>query len=165
MEDDAFDDLFGLEDKYFDEGYQQGFHDGLQQSHTEARLFGIEKGYEKFIEMGRLQARVRAWMKQLDKAKSASENFESLKDVAAADRTAKHVELLLALVDPATLSMENSDEAVAEFDDRVKRAHAKCKVIAKLLDEPEAHDEPKTESIPSQKQDKIRKPNSKDVDF
>ncbi|PGH19114.1 hypothetical protein AJ80_04192 [Polytolypa hystricis UAMH7299] len=50
-------------------------------------------------------------------------------------RLEKHITSLLSLVDPLTLEMENTVEAVEEFDDRLKKAKAKVKIIEKLVGE------------------------------
>jgi hypothetical protein len=47
----------------------------------------------------------------------------------------KHVEKMLIYVDPSTLSPANTDDDVAEFDDRLKKAQAKVKVIERLVGE------------------------------
>ena len=155
MADDPFDDLFGLEDRYYDHGYQQGLRDGLQQSQLEARLFGLEKGFVKFVEMGEMQAKARYW-------KGLAEEMDRS---SATTRILKHVEVLMTLVDPQTLSVENDDEAVSSFDDRLKRAQAKCKIIRRLLDEP---DEGKAFDPPLQEHSNnpnMSKPPTKDVEF
>lgn len=50
-------------------------------------------------------------------------------------RLEKHIRILYALTEPASLSKENSEESVSEFDDRLKKADGKFKIIEKLLDE------------------------------
>ncbi|KAL9083531.1 MAG: hypothetical protein Q9159_005723 [Coniocarpon cinnabarinum] len=142
MDDDPFDELFNLEDKYYQEGYEQGRRDGAGQSRLGARIFGIEKGYEKYIEMGRIQARARVWSEDLriaaqtstDEVRGTSSKVhQTLQDPALRSRLAKHVDVLTALVDPTTLSTQNTDDAVSDFDDRIKRAQAKCKVVERML--------------------------------
>ena len=128
--DDPFDQLLNFEEQYYDEGYQQGYKDGLQQSKQEAKLFGIEKGFEKFITMGKLQARARLWAFRL-----ASHPEKALPPLPHSARVEKHLVVLLALIDPLTLSLANTDDAVADFDDRLKRAQAKEKIIEKIVGE------------------------------
>ncbi len=50
-------------------------------------------------------------------------------------RMEKHIKNLQALVEPASLPTENSEDAGAEFEDRLRRATAKIKVIEKGLGE------------------------------
>lgn len=128
---DPFDDLFGLEEKYYDEGFKQGLIDGSKQSQLSARLFGIEKGFEKFVALGQLQAKANMWAARMRPHSTAGS--DGLPPLPANDRTLKHLDTLLALVDPKTISFANTDEAVSEFDDRVKRAHAKVKVIERII--------------------------------
>lgn len=50
-------------------------------------------------------------------------------------RLEKNIVTLHALVEPDTLSTENTDEAVQDFDDRVKRAQGKARVIERQVGE------------------------------
>ncbi|KAL1842153.1 hypothetical protein VTJ49DRAFT_5926 [Mycothermus thermophilus] len=50
-------------------------------------------------------------------------------------RLARHVSVLHALVDTDTLSTENTDEAVDEFDDRLRRARGRVKIIERIVGE------------------------------
>jgi len=52
----------------------------------------------------------------------------------AGNRLARNVEAVYALVDPATLSTENTDDSVDDFDDRLKRAQGKMRVVMMALD-------------------------------
>lgn len=121
--DDPFDTLFTLEDTYHAEGHAAGLSAGRHQSRLEARLFGLEKGFEKFAVLGGLQAKARLWTQRLEGANAGDE------------RVRRHVEILTALVDARSLSMLNTDEAVAEFDERIRRAQAKVKVVERLFGE------------------------------
>src|SRR5207249_2829036 len=51
--------------------------------------------------------------------------FPILPDLPANSRLVKHIKTLLTLVDPLTLSTENTEEAVSDFDERLKKASAK----------------------------------------
>lgn len=50
-------------------------------------------------------------------------------------RLEKHVRTLYALAEASSLSTENTEDAVANFDDRLKRAEGKMKIIEKLTGE------------------------------
>jgi hypothetical protein len=50
-------------------------------------------------------------------------------------RLQKHVMTLYGLTEPESLSCENQEEAVAEFDDRFKRALTKAGIIGKIVGE------------------------------
>lgn len=145
MATDPFDSLFSLEDEYYNEGYQEGHRDGLQQSELEARLFGIEKGFEKFVTMGKLQARAKIWAARLFRADTAdvkATSISCLSSLSANPRLEKHINNLLELVDPATLSVANTDDDVGDFDERLRRAQAKVKVLERMIGEedPESND-------------------------
>jgi hypothetical protein len=47
-------------------------------------------------------------------------------------RLQSHVSTLHALTDPATFSTLNTEDAVADYDDRFKRAGAKAKIIERI---------------------------------
>lgn len=58
----------------------------------------------------------------------------------------KHVEKLLVYVDPSTLSPANTDDDVADYDDRLKKAQAKMKVIERLVGEDTGTDDSKAQA-------------------
>ncbi|GFP56959.1 hypothetical protein ACSS6W_004500 [Trichoderma asperelloides] len=140
MSSDLFDDVFTLEDRFYTEGYNQGVQDGARAGRIEGRSFGMEKGFEKFLESGRIASKSLVWANRLPKNPqpgSASEEKSSeactLPPLPKNPRLEKNIKLAYALVEPDTLSTENSDEAVQDFDDRVKRAQGKVKIIEKML--------------------------------
>lgn len=140
---DAFDNLLNLEDDYYNEGYELGVADGDRAGRIEGRAFGIEKGFEKFVEAGRLNARSIVWANRLPSHQQgsaagapASGEEERLPVLSSGGaRLEKNIVTLHALVEPDTLSTENTDEAVNDFDDRVKRAQGKARVIERQLGE------------------------------
>ncbi|KAJ0164196.1 hypothetical protein CTA2_1550 [Colletotrichum tanaceti] len=165
---DPFDDVLTLEDQFFAEGYRQGTEDGIQAGKIEGRSFGLAKGYEKFLESGRIHGRAVVWANRLSlpqKGSSSSTSSPSASSAAARPsdsssqqqqqprpcslpplppnaRLEKNVTAAFALVEPDTLARENSDEAVNDFDDRLKRAQGKVKIIERMTGEVAA--EPKT---------------------
>jgi len=158
MDEDPFDSVLGLEDRFFNEGYKHGEADGKRAGHVEGRLFGLEKGFEKFVEMGRLHGRSIIWASRLPHAQKQDSqvtpvehgpNLEEMaatrKSNAAADRLLpclpdnlrleRHMRTFHALVELESLSTQNAEDDVAEFDDRLKRANGKAKIIEKLIGE------------------------------
>jgi hypothetical protein len=144
------DSLLNLEDDFYSSGHAQGLQDGLRQSRFESRVFGVEQGFQKAIVMGRLQARAKLWSARLGVEKEKGPGLERGSDevraktlplLKAQERLQKtlekHVERLLVYVDPITLSPANTDDDVAEFDDRLKKALAKVKVIERMIGESE----------------------------
>ncbi|KAL8388069.1 hypothetical protein RB595_009478 [Gaeumannomyces hyphopodioides] len=140
---DPFDDVLNLEDQFYQEGYQQGAADGGQAGKIEGRGLGLEKGYEKFLEAGRLYGRSLVWGTRLSQQAKQSEEGrtgtvlerQELPPLPANPRLRKNIVTLHALVEPETLSTENTDEAVNDFDDRVKRAQGKVRIIEKTTGE------------------------------
>lgn len=145
MSSDPLDDVFNLEGRFYSEGYRQGVQDGARAGRIEGRSFGMEKGFEKFLESGRLAGKSLVWANRLPK-KNQQQQQASAAATSATDaesctlpplpsnaRLEKNVKLVYALVEPETLSTDNTDEAVQDFDDRVKRAQGKVKIIERML--------------------------------
>jgi len=150
MTTDPFEEVFNLEDQFFREGYKQGYDDGAKAGRVEGRSFGLEKGFEKFVEAGRLQGRAGVWGSRLEKSKPKETSSDAVSDSWTADiprlgklpqlprnaKLEKNITSMYSLVEPDTLSTENTDEAVADFDDRLRRAQGRARVIAKAIGEP-----------------------------
>jgi hypothetical protein len=165
MADDPFGDVLNLEEQFYQEGYKQGMEDGTKAGKIEGRAVGLEKGFDKFLESGRLYGRSIVWANRLQtpgkkqnptsteahqQDESAGESYSIAADestVAALPplpdnpRLEKHITTLYALVESESLSTENTDEAVNDFDDRFKRAQGKAKIIEKMVGEEHARDE------------------------
>ena len=154
MDLDPFDDLLGLEERFYNEGFQLGSTDGARAGKIEGRVFGLENGFEKYVESGRLYGRSVVWAARLSKSQErvidtrgtskASNSKESnakqdssthLPDLPQNSRLEKHIKVLHALTEPASLSTDNSEDAVSDFDDRLKRAAGKVKIIEQLIGE------------------------------
>lgn len=183
---DLFDSLLNLEETFYNEGYAAGVVDGERAGLVEGRIFGLEKGFEKYVRMGRLHGKAVVWAGRLPpgpqnearpsdnnraqftetpaKTKAQQADGETLPPPAATSeeveeeqlpsiaaipasapkslpllsnnpRLEKHIRTLYALVEPSSLSTANTEEAVADFDDRLKRAEGKVKIIEKLIGE------------------------------
>lgn len=146
---DFFDDVLHLEDKFYADGHRQGVADGERAGRAEGRAFGIEKGFDKFVEAGRLYGRALVWANRLPRAQQDRHAAEESQDAlpppqqqlllpvltTGGARLEKNVLALHALVEPETLSTENADDAVNDFDDRVKRAQGKARVIERQTGE------------------------------
>lgn len=141
---ELFGDVLNLEDQYYREGYDLGVADGSRSGRIEGRTFGLEKGFEKFVEMGRLHGKAVVWEARLPSTESREairDQGEALPPLQAPSgnaRLRKHVERLAALSDPNDLSTDNSEDAVSEFDDRFKDAKAKVTLISRMAGEDDA---------------------------
>lgn len=82
-EDDLFDSLLTLEDKFYKEGYDLGVSDGNRAGRIEGRLFGLEKGFEKYASMGKLYGRAVIWTGRLPN--SPDTPIPDRQDTSAAD--------------------------------------------------------------------------------
>ncbi|RSM09452.1 hypothetical protein CEP52_004056 [Fusarium oligoseptatum] len=128
---DPFEDVLNLEERFYSEGYQLGLKDGIKAGRIEGRSFGMEKGFEKFLESGRLAGKAIVWANRMP-PKDGSNSTCTLPPLPRNARLEKNVNTLYALVEPDTLSTENSDDAVQDFDDRIKRAQGKAKIIERM---------------------------------
>lgn len=170
MADDPLDGVLNLEEQFYQEGFAQGFEDGIRAGRIEGRSFGLERGFEKFQESGRLHGKAIIWANRLPnlKARSAAavasheteRKLESTEDLGSSStgepkvrqglpplqsnpRLEKNVSVLYALVEPESLSTENTDEAVNDFDDRIKRAQGKAKIIERTIGEDSGNGQPR----------------------
>jgi len=157
---DPFDTLLTLEDTLYTTAYTLGASDGAHAGRIEGRIFGLEKGFEKFAALGQLHGRSVMWASRLPIVSSSSSSSSSSyskhlnhkdkeEDDAAVEtksqlprlpqneRLRNNTTLLHSLTDPETFDTANTEEAVADFDDRVKRAGAKAKVIERITGEAE----------------------------
>lgn len=135
---DPFDDLLGLEEQYFADGHALGVQDGSKAGRIEGRIFGLEKGFEKYLVMGELAGQCSIWRARLHQNTRNTQNADNseiarVKPIASSDRLTKHIETLSALVDAETLSHQNTEDDVAEFDERLKLAQGKARVIANIV--------------------------------
>lgn len=166
---DPFDDVLNLEQKFYSDGHKQGVADGERAGRTEGRSFGIEKGFEKFLEAGRMYGKAVVWANRLPQSQAQSQQDDQEPEAAAPYHSAeakdtqqarlpvlrgggarleKNVVMLHALVEPETLSTENADEAVNDFDDRVKRAQGKTRVIERQIGEDASSGAAKKDGVP-----------------
>ncbi|KAH7357612.1 hypothetical protein BKA66DRAFT_445475 [Pyrenochaeta sp. MPI-SDFR-AT-0127] len=146
-QEDPFDTLLTLEDSLYTTAHAQGVADGARAGRIEGRVFGLEKGFEKFAALGELHGRSVVWGGRLPslvqkagvgKEESGSKAPTTLPMLPSNSRLQNNITLLHSLTDPLTFSTDNTEEAVADFDDRFKRAGAKVKVIERIVGEGDA---------------------------
>ncbi|KAI9748251.1 MAG: hypothetical protein M4579_007275 [Chaenotheca gracillima] len=142
MEDDPFESVLGLEEKFYEEGYRLGVEDGARSGRIEGRAFGLERGFEKFVEMGRLHGRAVVWGNRFSIAnddtrstKGSPPDGTATRSPSSNPRLEKHIRTLYALAEPASISTQNNEDAVSDFDDRLKRAKAKSRIIERIVGE------------------------------
>jgi len=159
---DPFDSLLTLEDSLYSTAYALGASDGAHAGRIEGRIFGLEKGFERFAELGELHGRSVVWASRLLPAQDGKstrrearreEGEEGEEGEEEEERVRLHLPplphpvtarlhtnttLLHALTDPSTFDASNHEAAVADYDDRFRRAGAKCKVIARMVGESES---------------------------
>jgi len=145
----VFDKVLDLEEQFYHAGYQQGLNDGAHAGKVEGRTFGLEQGFEKYKAMGQLYGQSLIWTDRTpqfhqstpsDSTEAVPTPLDQLRNqrlplLPDNPRLAKHITTLLALSESASLSTVNTEDAVTEFNDRLKRAQAKAKIIAKITGE------------------------------
>ncbi|KAI9039515.1 Yae1 family protein [Aspergillus affinis] len=166
MENNLLESLLDLEEEFYQEGYDLGVSDGAKAGYTEGSVFAVEKGFEKFIELGRLYGKALVWAQRLADSKPSKNPDHDLSELGSSaapqrangedeqislnpsictemssfpssSRLAKNIDTLLELVDPASLPMQNTEEAVTDVDERLKGAIIKAKLIQRALGERE----------------------------
>ncbi|OAG07542.1 uncharacterized protein CC84DRAFT_1175330 [Paraphaeosphaeria sporulosa] len=155
---DPFDSILTLEDDLYTTAYAQGAADGSRAGRIEGRIFGLEKGFDKFAALGQLHGRAVVWGARLPAAPVLPTNLEPsvekekdseaqvLRGLDGNERHRKHIQMLHGLTDPLTFSTLNTEEAVADFDDRFKRAGAKAKIIERIVGETASPKSPERDS-------------------
>ncbi|KAJ4302395.1 hypothetical protein N0V88_002539 [Collariella sp. IMI 366227] len=126
-EGDPFDTLLTLEDQFYTEGYNEGFADGEVAGRSEGRQLGLERASVTAGPVGggggeedRSEEDVKRELPPLLQRKDGG-------------RLEKHVRTLYALAETESLSTENTDEAVDDFDDRLRRAQGRAKIIGRTV--------------------------------
>lgn len=157
MQSGTFDEVLGLEEQFYHHGLQQGLADGVRAGQIEGRTFGLEKGFEKYIESGRLFGKSLVWANRIPRSQQQRDDQDTTHHEAArtspatsnqqdsspmtlpslpkSQRLERPLKGLHALSESESLSTENTEEAVSDFDDRLKRAEGKAKIIERLVGE------------------------------
>ncbi|KAK5740427.1 hypothetical protein LTR17_004690 [Elasticomyces elasticus] len=139
---DPFATLLNLEDQYYTEGYNLGVTDGSLAGRIEGRLFGLEKGFSKFTEMGRMNGRAAVWKARLPPPKSQTQGDDTVVNfvtpLSGGERLKKHITRLTELTDPDSLETKNTEDAVDEGEERLAGAKSKFTLIARIVGEDDA---------------------------
>lgn len=103
-----------------DDAYQRGFVEGQaelrRENLIEGKQYGYQTGYQRFVLVGYLQALVEEWTKADTENKATS-----------------HIAKLKLLLDEITV--ENTEESAQLYEDNIRKARNKARVIALLLND------------------------------
>ncbi|KAK9450151.1 uncharacterized protein V1518DRAFT_194236 [Limtongia smithiae] len=147
--DDLFDSLLNLESTFYEQGYAEGFADGLRAGTSEGKQFGLQTGFRRFLSAGILQGRCEIWSstapddaaparertrqsqhKQQRASDNDNENETDLTPLSGG-RASRQLRILQDLV--IDVPTQNDEAAVDEFENRMKRARARAKVVQRLM--------------------------------
>ncbi|KAF8252317.1 DUF1715-domain-containing protein [Wilcoxina mikolae CBS 423.85] len=141
---DFFDGLLSLEEDFYAEGHALGLADGEKAGRTEGRTFGLEKGFQKFSELGRLQGRCSVWNARI----APATNSPAEGAIITNTRAQKNIQALsLLLTNPP---FKNTEEAVEEVEETLKHGRAKVKVLERMLGEKDGARELEVQNIGEQ---------------
>lgn len=122
--------------------------DGEQAGRIEGRVFGLEKGFEKFLELGRLQGRCSVWKARIPSSTvpSTTGSIGPAKGVQiTSPRAQKQVEsLAILLTNPP---FKNDEESVEEAEETLKRGRNKAKILSNILGEKEVANVTKSKAV------------------
>ena len=148
QQEDPFDTLLSLESQYHAEGRALGISEGSLSGRIEGRVFGLEKSFEKFIELGKLGGRAAVWNARLPPTSASTSSFMEVGKEESSDsgklgvlpgsgseRLVRHVKRMAELTDRDDVSRENSEDGVQDFDDRLREARAKAVLVERLVGE------------------------------
>lgn len=149
MCDQTFAEVLLLEQEFFEKAYEEGKSDGEAAGKLEGREIGVNYGFEKFLKLGRLHGKSlilgnRIFVPQYSLGEVSEESQTSsyfeptpasclLKPLHNSQKALKHIKDLHKLVDPKTLSFENDEDAISDFNDRLKKANNKERLIKVLI--------------------------------
>ncbi|KAK9474358.1 uncharacterized protein V1510DRAFT_412026 [Dipodascopsis tothii] len=139
MDGDFVDSLLSLEQSFYNDGYTEGKADGVQAGAAEGTQFGLETGFKRYVNIGLLHGRVRVWTQTaaVRGAETAAEPDPASDVVPLAgggSRVKKQLQVLASLV--TDVPMTNTEPAVETFENNLKRAKARAKVVGSLLRDP-----------------------------
>jgi len=169
---DPLTSLLTLEDTLYKTAYTSGQTAGSHAGRIEGRIFGLENAFEKFSSLGKLHGRSVVWAAralpnssttlgtEVGRKEDEHEHTQTmlLRRLTHNSRLVNNITLLHSLTDTQTFSTENTEDAVADFDDRFKRAGAKAKVIERIVGVGEAEEKsPRGGSSPAARAGKTNK--------
>ncbi|KAL3469332.1 DUF1715 domain protein [Aspergillus californicus] len=154
MDNNLLDSLLDVEEDFYKEGYGLGAADGAEAGYAEGSIFAVENAFGKFVELGRLYGKALVWAQRLADMKTSADSestkrrtesevllepsvCKTMASFSHSSRLTKNLDTLLELVDPASLPMQNTEEAVTDVDERLKGAIIKTKLIQRAFGERE----------------------------
>lgn len=115
-------------------------------------MFGLEKGFERFLELGRLQGRCSVWKARISYSTIPSTTEEGTGPVKGVHITSPRVQkqvksLAILLTNPP---FKNDEESVEEVEETLKRGRNKTKVLSNMLGEKEGVNVTKSRAVDEQ---------------
>lgn len=116
------DDIFNIEEQYYDEGYREGQEQSTSQQYKEGKEFGYQTGFQRFLIVGYVKGLCQYWQKNIGQY-----------DKTARKSIQLHLFLVNSLIDD--LKLTNGDAEVAAFEKTVVKIRNKLRVLASLTKE------------------------------
>lgn len=118
----------GVDSRYYRQGYDEGFEDGLKSGPGEGFDFGHEVSFQKFLPLGILLGRCTIWKSSL------SATNPSVLSPAKRTRALKQVEMLEEMI--LALDRNNeSEEEHGKFEEMKRKIISKSRVVESLMGE------------------------------
>lgn len=115
----------GANDRYYKQGYDEGFADGLESGPGEGYDFGHEVSFQKFLPLGILLGRCAIWKSSLSSATSSL-------SPAKKSRAIKQIDLLEHMI--LALDRDNEkEEQHGKFEEIKRKIMSKSRVVESLM--------------------------------
>lgn len=101
---------------------------------VEGRIFGLEKGFEKFLEVGKLQGKCSVWEARIPSSSGTAKGSPLPTGLQITNpRAQKNIQALSLML--THVPYKNDDNAVEEVEETLKKARVKSKMVERMLGE------------------------------
>ncbi|CUM68521.1 uncharacterized protein PRCAT00006247001 [Priceomyces carsonii] len=110
-------EVLNLEEQSYQKGFEEGIAKGAQERYIEGKEYGLQTGFQRFLIVGYLKGLAEYWEDNI-----SSYDQKSLPS---------HISQLKELLNGVPTS--NEEEDVADYDNKVKKARNKARLIANMV--------------------------------
>jgi flagellar biosynthesis/type III secretory pathway protein FliH len=107
--------------RFYEEGYNDGLQAGTKAGFAEGREFGVQTGYQRFLDLGLLQGRVIVWEEQVADLPESKQQ-----------KTVERLQQIKQLIhqEEPTYFLSNDSVVVHQYETMMKKAKAKVRTLA-----------------------------------